>query len=105
MKYAKRRDENEGEIVRALEAIGANVTRLDTAGVPDLLVAWRSRTFLLEVKDPAQKRYRAGKGGGKQALTPAQVKWWGLPWEGDARQVVETVAEALEAIGWKGGGA
>lgn len=102
MKFAKRRDANEWAIVTALEAVGANVTRLDTAGVPDLLVAFRSRTFLLEVKDPAQKRYRGGKGAGLQPLTPAQVKWWGLPWNGDERKVVETVEEALEAIGYRG---
>lgn len=104
MKYAKRRDANEWAIVAALEAVGANVTRLDTTGVPDLLVAFRSRTFLLEVKDPAQAKraYRGDRGAGRQPLTPAQVKWWGLPWSGDERRVVETVEEALAAIGYTG---
>ena len=102
MKFAKKRDANEWAIVAALEAVGANVTRLDTTGVPDLLVAFRSRTYLLEVKDPAQAKKAYRGGAGRQALTPAQVKWWGLPWSGDDRKVVETVEEALAAIGYQG---
>ena len=67
MKYAKKRDGNEKAIVEALEALGATVTRLGDAGVPDLLVAYRGETLLIEVKDPAQakKAYRAGAGGGQ----------------------------------------
>lgn len=45
-----RRDANEPAIVEALEAVGAKVKRLSAAGVADLLVLFRGRLFLLEVK-------------------------------------------------------
>lgn len=45
---ANKRDKNEPEIVKALEAIGATVIRLD---LPlDLLVYYRKKLWLLEVK-------------------------------------------------------
>jgi Holliday junction resolvase len=50
--YAKRRDENEPEIVKALEGIGAKVIRLD---IVDLLVNYRGKIYLLEVKTPEGK--------------------------------------------------
>ncbi len=46
-RYAKKRDANEPEIVAALEAVGAEVMRLD---VVDLLVYFRGALYLLEVK-------------------------------------------------------
>lgn len=105
MKYAKKRDGNEKAIVEALEALGATVTRLGDAGVPDLLVAYRGETLLIEVKDPAQakKAYRAGAGGGRVALTDAQRKWWDAPWPGGRRAVVESVEEALAFVRNDGG--
>lgn len=45
-----RRDANEPAIVDALEAVGAKVKRLSAAGVADLLVMFRGRIYLLEVK-------------------------------------------------------
>ena len=50
--YAKRRDENEPEIVKALEGIGAKVIRLD---IVDLLVNYKGKIYLLEVKTPEGK--------------------------------------------------
>lgn len=99
-RYAKKRDANEGEIVEALEAVGATVTKLGDAGVPDLLVGYRGESTLIEVKDPAQskKAYRAGAGGGREELTEAQRKWWALPWAGGRRAVVYTAAEALAFV-------
>jgi hypothetical protein len=81
-RYAKRRDPNEPEIVRALRDIGATVKRLDDI---DLLVGWRGRNFLLEVKDL------------KGALKPSQeemVRTWRGQYE-----IVRSVDEALRAIG------
>lgn len=105
MKYAKKRDGNEKAIVEALEALGAFVTRLGDAGVPDLLVAYRGESLLIEVKDPTQakKAYRAGAGGGRVALTDAQRKWWDRPWHGGRRAVVETVDEAVAFVRNDGG--
>lgn len=81
-RYAKRRDPNEPEIVRALRDIGATVKRLDDI---DLLVGWRGRNFLLEVKDL------------RGALKPSQeemVRTWRGQYE-----IVRSVDEALRAIG------
>lgn len=86
MRHAARRDANEPDIVSALEAVGASVTRLDGEGVPDLLVGWCSRTFLLEVKGPS---------GG---LTAAQREWWAT-WKGGSGHVVRCADDALRAIG------
>lgn len=50
-----RTDNNQVEIVRNLNSIGASVLDLSQvgAGCPDLLVGFRSRNFLVEVKNPA----------------------------------------------------
>ena len=81
-RYAKRRDPNEPDIVRALRDVGATVKRLDDI---DLLVGWRGRNFLLEVKDR------------KGALKPSQeemVRTWRGQYE-----IVRSADEALRAIG------
>jgi hypothetical protein len=50
--HAKRRDSNELEIVRALQAVGATVERLDFV---DLIVCFRGGLFLIEVKTATGK--------------------------------------------------
>jgi hypothetical protein len=101
MNHTKCRDKNEPAIVQALLDIGACVTRLDDAGVPDLLVGYKGRTFLLEVKFPHRANGKSVKRdciGGRGELTSAQVKWWDT-WTGTPASVVHTEAEALAAIG------
>jgi Holliday junction resolvase len=83
---AAKRDANEGEIVDALETVGASVTRLSAPGVPDILCGYRGDTFLLEIKN------------GKNDLTEDQVTWH-RQWQGRKVWIVRTVQEALEAIG------
>lgn len=99
---AKRRDTNEPEIVEALEGAGATVTRLDGDGVPDLLVGFRGRSFLIEVKLPlgprGGKSARRESEGGRGDLTKAQVTWWDA-WTGEPAVVVRSPAEALAVIG------
>jgi hypothetical protein len=99
--FARMRDKNESEIVKALERVGASVTKLNGTGVPDLLVGYQLRTFLLEVKN------RDGKPGGGAAqpsnggngcMSPSQLKWWD-GWKGVPPVVVWTVTDALVAIG------
>ena len=53
-RYAAARDANEPEIIQALEAAGAMVVPLHPTvpGLPDLLVMWRGRIILVEVKLP-----------------------------------------------------
>jgi hypothetical protein len=99
---AKRRDTNEPEIVDALVAAGASVTRIDGDGVPDLLVGFKGRSFLLEVKLPlgargGVTRHRKWEGGDGD-MTRAQVTWWGA-WKGEPAVVVRSPFEALCAIG------
>ena len=81
-----KRDANEKAIVDALRDVGATVERLSGKGVPDLLVGFRGRTVLLEVK--RQKRGR---------LTRDQRDWcW--KWNGEAPVVVRNENEALAEV-------
>ncbi len=49
------RDENEAEIVTALEQIGATVKRLSQKDIPDLIIGFRGRNFWIEIKSPGGK--------------------------------------------------
>ena len=97
MNYAKQRDANEAEIVLALELAGAAVQRLGAPGVPDLLVSFQNVLHLLEVKNPNAKgggKYNTGEG----SLTATQTRWW-AKWKGKRPVIVQTAAEALQAVG------
>lgn len=99
--WAKQRDRNEQSIVDALVAAGAAVQKLGEPGVPDLLVSFCDVLSLLEVKNPDAKgggKYNTGEG----SLTATQTKWW-AKWKGKKPIVVQTPAEALEAIRHDGG--
>ena len=86
-RYGKRVDENQLEIVKALERIGCDVCEI---GWPlDLLVGYRKRNWLLEVKDPNKEPAR-------RALTDDQVEFFKL-WRGQKAKV-ETVDEALAVV-------
>lgn len=93
MRRAARVDANQRAVMDALQAVGASVQSLAAVGdgVPDLLVGYRKQTFLLEVKD-------GDKPPSKRKLTPHQVSWH-REWQGAPPDVVESVAQALEAIG------
>lgn len=79
-----RADLGEQQIVEALRAVGATVYRI---GEPvDLLVGYRNRAWLMEVKTK----------GGK--LRPAQDLCM-RTWRGGPVVVVFSVADALQAIG------
>jgi hypothetical protein len=86
LRRAARRDEAEPAIIEALEAVLATVQQISGEGMPDLLVGYRGRTVLLEVKSA----------GGR--LTPAQEAWLAW-WCGSPVVVVTTPAEALAAVG------
>lgn len=93
MRRAAKVDANQQQIVSALHAIGATVQSLAAVGqgVPDLLVGFQNKTFLLEIKD-GQKPPSARK------LTDQQVAWH-QAWKGAAVQVVDGVDAALKALG------
>lgn len=83
---AAKRDGNEAGIVAALRQVGATVQHLSEEDCPDLLVGFRSTTFLLEVKS------------GANDLTPGQARWF-LEWRGGVCRPVWNVQDALEVIG------
>ena len=86
-------DANQTQVVSALRAAGATVQSLAEcgSGVPDLLCGFRQQTFLLEVKDGRRKL-------SERQLTSDQVKWH-IEWRGGPCIVVNSVDEALAAIG------
>jgi hypothetical protein len=92
MRRAAKVDANQPEIVKALRALGAVVQPLHTVGdgCPDLLVAFRNRTFLIEVKD-------GSKAPSARVLTPDQQKWH-ASWTGGPLRVVHSVEQAIEAV-------
>ena len=82
-------DANQAAIVRALRQIGASVQSLADIGdgCPDLLVSFRNRMFLMEVKDGNQP-------ASKRRLTEAEENWirnWQAP-----VLIVESVDQALK---------
>jgi Holliday junction resolvase len=83
---AAKRDMNEADIIRTLRSVGASVAQISSKGVPDLLVGFQGRTYLLEVKTPKKK------------LTDDQVVFHG-EWNGSPIAIVHSDTEALEAIG------
>jgi len=91
VRRAARIDANQSLIIGALLRCGASVQTLAAVGqgVPDLLVGFRGRNLLLEVKDGT-------KPPSARKLTPDQVEWHGA-WKGQVI-VVESVEQALAAI-------
>lgn len=94
---AAKRDANENEIVYALEQVGASVTKLSDAGVPDLLVGFRGTTYLIDVKNL--------DGRGKR-LTDDQKDFF-ADWRGGKAGIATTITDALVFVGameadWRG---
>ena len=87
---AKRRDENEAEIVAALRQLGCLVWQLDEPC--DLLVVWKGQKHLLEVKNPDGKAKNRRK-----VLTKRQRETW-KQW-GEHITIVKSLSEAFRAIG------
>jgi hypothetical protein len=93
VRRAAKVDRNQAEIAAALRSAGAFVQSLAAVGggVPDLLVGFRRQTYLLEVKDGT-------KPPSARELTPDQVNWH-MGWNGGVCMVVNSVEEALIAVG------
>ena len=85
MRYAKRVDANQDQIVSALRAAGAYVWII---GLPvDLLVGYKGHTFLVEVKDGSKKR-----------LTALQDEFF-QSWVGGTLARIDSAEAALRMIG------
>lgn len=83
-------DGNHSEMIDGLRAVGAKVADLSRmgGGVPDLLVAFRGRIFLMEVKNP-QSAY------GRRGLSRKQRAFADQGWPVN---VVTSVDEAVSLI-------
>jgi len=88
MRRAAKIDNNHQPIVAALVAVGATVQSLARVGddCPDLLVGFHGVDCTLEVKRPGKRP------------TSGQARWH-RDWAGRPVRVVETVEDALRAIG------
>jgi hypothetical protein len=85
MRYAARVDANQMQIVSALRAAGAYVWVI---GLPvDLLVGYKSHTFLVEIKTDSKKR-----------LTKLQTDFF-ENWSGSTLSRIDSPEAALRMIG------
>ncbi len=94
MRYARKVDDNQSDIVKALEQIGVGVVKTSALGeFCDLVTAYRGIWRLLEVKD-------GSKPPSRRKLTPAQIQLHNLARvHGCTVHVVETVDDALRIHG------
>lgn len=91
MRRANRIDANQNEIVDALRGAGAIVRVISQGdGIPDLLVAFKGYTILMEVKD-------GDKVPSARKLTEAEQQFFD-EWTGGMLVIVNSVKEALEML-------
>jgi hypothetical protein len=91
LRTASRIDANQPEIVGALRGIGASVLHThQLKNCFDLLVGYRGRTFLFEVKDPAQPE-------SKRQLTKGEEEFR-RTWRGTPYHIVHTIDEAIRIV-------
>lgn len=82
----KKVDSNQTKVVKALREFGCSVQHLHAVGrgCPDIVVGYKDRNYLLEIKD------------GEKKLTPDQVIWH-YDWKGQV-EVVTSPEQAIETI-------
>ncbi|GAB2866134.1 hypothetical protein [Hymenobacter ruber] len=91
MRTVARVDSNQPEIVNAVRRIGASVLHLhQLKNCFDLLVGYRGKTFLMEVKDPSQPP-------SKRQLTEGEAAFRDS-WRGSAYHIVHTADEAIKIL-------
>ncbi len=85
MRTRARQDRNQGEIVRALEKLGATVEPIRSlrGGVPDLLVGYRGKNYLIEIK------------AGKEGRLSESQKNWRDKWQGGKPFVVRSIDDVI----------
>jgi hypothetical protein len=93
MKYAARVDKNQLEAIHAFKAAMPDASVFDASacgeGFPDLVVGWRGRNYLFEVKNPDVRP-------SDRRLTEPQVAFHGS-WQGQVH-VVHSAAEMLAVM-------
>ena len=87
-------DTNQSQIVKVLRAVGASVatTHQVGKGFPDIVVGYKGRNHLLEIKD-------GDKPPSQRKLTADEQEWHDK-WRGTVK-IVNNETEALTAIGAK----
>jgi hypothetical protein len=91
LRTASRVDANQPAIVERLRAIGAYVLHVhQLKNCFDLLVGYRGRTFIMEVKDPSQPP-------SARKLTAGEAKFR-EEWRGSEYHIVHTFDEALAIL-------
>lgn len=91
LRTASRVDGNQALIVHYLRAVGASVLHThQLKNCFDILVGYRGRTFLMEIKDPSQPE-------SKRQLTPGEAKFR-EEWRGSPYHIVHTPDEAIAII-------
>jgi hypothetical protein len=91
LRTASRVDANQPDIVRALRGVGASVLHCHVLkNAFDILVGYRGRTFLMEVKDPSHPP-------SARQLTPGEAKFR-EEWRGSEYHIVHTADEAIAII-------
>lgn len=84
-------DANQPAIVAALRGIGASVLHLHTLpNCFDILVGYRKRSFLMEIKDPSQPP-------SKRQLTEGEAQFR-AQWRGSEYHIVHTPDEAIAIV-------
>jgi hypothetical protein len=86
--YKKRVDDNQKTLIHTFIALGASVLNLSTVGrgCPDLLLGYKGKTVLVEVKSSEKASY-----------TEPQVKFM-QTWRGGAVSRVDSVDAAIRLI-------
>ena len=94
MRYSARVDANQGEIVAAARAVGAEVQHLHALGkgCPDLLVAFHGNWYVVEVKD-------GNKPPSARRLTEDEAEWHEKFGRCAPVHVWETVDDVLRTLG------
>jgi len=87
LRTASRVDANQADIVRALRGIGASVFHVhQLKNAFDILVGYRGRTFLMEIKTSE-----------KETLTPGEAEFK-RTWRGSPYHIVYTSDQAIAII-------
>jgi hypothetical protein len=87
LRTASRVDANQPDIVRALRGIGASVLHCHVLkNAFDILVGYRGRTFLMEIKASE-----------KDKLTPGEAEFMAT-WRGSTYHIVYTPDQAIKII-------
>lgn len=89
---AKRVDDNQKEIVKQLRQLGATVRHLHMVGdgLPDIIVGYRRKNFLIEIKDHKKRK-------SQRKLTADEQEFFDT-WKGQVDKC-ETLDEIIEVIG------